>query len=92
MNIVFWLPGIFAALHIFEEFVWPGGFLDWYRRYRPEISASLTPRFVIVVNAALLAITALLGWMGPTWPRGLSLWLTLMTSLVGNAMFHLGMV
>ena len=89
MNIVFWLPFASAVLHIFEEFVWPGGFLEWYRRYRPEIASSLTPRFVIVVNAILLGATFLLGYLGPSWSRGLSLWLIIAALLGGNAVFHL---
>jgi hypothetical protein len=89
MNIVFWLPFVFAALHIFEEFVWPGGFLAWYRLYRPEFASSLTPRFAIAVNAVLLAASFLLGYLGPSWSRGLSLWLIISAILGGNAVFHL---
>ena len=31
-----WAPLVAAAAHIFEEFVWPGGFMNWYRRYHGE--------------------------------------------------------
>ncbi len=31
-----WLPLGAVMLHLLEEFVWPGGFADWYRWYRPE--------------------------------------------------------
>jgi hypothetical protein len=89
MTLVFWLPFVFAALHVFEEFAWPGGFLDWYRGYRPDIAHSLTARFAIVVNALLLGVAFALGWLGPTWSRGLSLWLILAALLGGNAVFHL---
>lgn len=76
-------------LHIFEEFVWPGKFLAWYRDYRPGIAASITPRFAIVGNAILLAAALVLGLMGPNWSRGLSLWLTLAALLAANAGFHI---
>ena len=36
MSFVFWLPALCGALHVTEEFFWPGGFLDWFRTYRPE--------------------------------------------------------
>lgn len=88
MRLVFWLPGICVALHIFEEFIWPGKFLAWYRAYRPEIATSISPRFAIVGNAVLAAAVLVLGLTGPTWSRGLSLWFILAALLAGNAIFH----
>lgn len=88
MTVIFWLPFCFAVLHIVEEFVWPGGFAEWYRSYRPTIAASFTTRFFVVFNAILLAVAFLLGWMGPMWPRGLSLWLILAALLGANGLFH----
>lgn len=85
---IFWLPGLCVALHIFEEFVWPGKFLAWYRVYRPEIAASITPRFAVSANALLVAAVVVLGFMGPAWSRGMSLWLTLAALLAANAVFH----
>lgn len=89
MKLVFWLPSIFVVLHIFEEFVWPGGFSAWFKCYRAENAISFTPIFALRVNALLIAATLVLGWMGPTWSRGASLWLTLAALLAGNALFHL---
>ena len=48
-----WLPLIAAGLHIVEEFVFPGGFTEWYRSYRRE-ARRITPRFLVIVNAGLL--------------------------------------
>lgn len=90
---VYWLPATCVALHVFEEFAWPGGFLAWYRRYRPEFAASLTVRFVVVVNALLILLTLWLGWFGPAASRGVSAWLALMAGLACNGVFHVcGMV
>ena len=89
MTIVFWLPAICALLHITEEFVWPGGFSDWFRSYRPENALSFTPRFALRINALLIAVTVELGWMGPESSIGVSLWLTLAALLAGNALFHI---
>lgn len=88
-QLIFWLPGVCAMLHITEEFIWPGKFLAWYRDYRPQIAVSITPRFAVVGNTILLAAAILLGVMGPTWSRGLSLWLILAALLAGNAVFHI---
>lgn len=49
-----WAPLAAACCHIFEEFVWPGGFAEWYRRYRQDASR-ITPRMLVIVNVALLA-------------------------------------
>jgi hypothetical protein len=40
-----------VILHIFEEFVYPGGFVAWYRRYRVDASR-ITTRFLVIINAA----------------------------------------
>ena len=88
MNYFYWLPLLCVLLHFGEEFVWPGGFLAWYRAYRPEFAASLTVRFVVVVNGLLILFTAWIGWFGPTAARGVSAWLTVMAGLAANGVFH----
>ena len=45
MTWIWWGPLIVAALHISEEFVFPGGFAEWDRMYRRNILASITRRF-----------------------------------------------
>ena len=40
-----------ASVHIFEEFVFPGGFPAWYRTYRAA-PTRITPRFLVIVNLA----------------------------------------
>lgn len=89
MNVIFWLPAICVALHVTEEFFWPGGFSAWFRDYRPENALSFTPRFAFWINALLVAATLVLGWMGPMWSRGPSLWLTIAAILGGNAVLHI---
>ena len=55
---VWWAPLAAAGLHIAEEFVWPGGFGDWDRAYRPAIRQSITPGLHVVVNVLLLYLRA----------------------------------
>lgn len=86
---IFWAPAICAALHIFEEFAWPGGFAAWFRVYRPETAVSFTPTFAVLVNAFLLFVAFVAGWFGPMWDRGLSLLLILSAVLAFNGLFHL---
>jgi len=81
-----WAPLASASAHILEEFVVPGGFAEWYRRYRPETAASFTPRFAALVNGALLAVCLALPFVGG--PRGVALWLTIAALLCANGCFH----
>jgi len=86
---VLWLPCACVVLHIFEEFVWPGGFLAWHRSYRPELGESITPRFAVIANLVLVVGTVVLGLMGASWSRSLSLWFVLAALLAANAIWHI---
>jgi hypothetical protein len=83
-----WAPLIAATLHIFEEFVWPGGFSEWYHRYQPSVALSFTPRFAVVINGILLLACLGAALQGPT-PQGVALWLTVVAILLGNVGFHI---
>ena len=52
--LVSWLPLVAVALHLVEEFAWPGGFADWYRDYRPERAASGLATAGMLVRAAVI--------------------------------------
>ena len=85
---LFWFPLLAAALHIFEEFVWPGGFAAWYRWYRPDLAPTVTVRFLVTVNLALLFACVAIGVDGPS-KFGAALFLTITSLLFGNGVFHL---
>ena len=105
MSWLWWAPLGAAALHIVEEFFYPGGFAAWDREYRPDISASITPGLHVVVNTLLLIACALVGMSGmgngtavvggvrlrSAIPAGLSVasWLALAALLFSNALWHL---
>ena len=87
MNVFSWAPMGAAGLHIFEEFVYPGGFAEWDRHYRPGFRASITPRFHLIINGLLLLLCYDVGAMGGT-PIGIAGWLAVMALLFGNAVWH----
>ena len=105
MSWLWWAPLGAAALHIGEEFVYPGGFAAWDRMYRPAIAGSITPGLHVVVNALLLFACASVGISGmpgaaivvggtrfrSSVPASLSapVWLGLAALLFSNAIFHL---
>lgn len=101
---LWWAPLGAAALHIGEEFLYPGGFASWDREYHPAIKRSITPSLHLVVNGLLLAACVSVGISGipgaaivvgdlrfqsPV-PASLSVpaWLTLAALLFSNDVFH----
>jgi hypothetical protein len=76
-----------AAAHVFEEFVFPGGFRAWYARYRPETAVSFTTTFAVGINALFLVVCSLPLLSVPS-PQAIALWLTLAAVVFGNAVFH----
>lgn len=85
--LLFWTPLIAASLHIVEEFGVPGGFMKWYRRVRPEIASSITPRFLIIMNVLLLILCYDVGAMA-TKSYGPLLWLGIAALLAANGVWH----
>ena len=81
-----WAPLVAAILHMTEEFVYPGGFAAWYRRYRVEASR-ITPRFLVIINGALLVACVNLALLGRTLP-GAVYWLTIATLMCSNGIWH----
>ncbi|MFN8177527.1 MAG: HXXEE domain-containing protein [bacterium] len=84
---LFWAPLVAALAHIFEEFVFPGGFAAWDREFRPALRASITPRLHVVVNALLVLLCVSVGIDAPT-PLGVPMWLAVAALLASNAIFH----
>ena len=81
-------PLIAASLHVFEEFVYPGGFKEWYASYRPDIASSLSVRYLVIINAIMLAVCALIAVAGPS-PNGAANWFVITSILFWNAIFHI---
>ena len=88
MNWLFWAPLVAAISHIIEEFVYPGGFSDWYIKYRPNIKKSVSKRFLILINVGLLILCYDVGALGPS-QFGILAWLVVMALLGSNGIWHL---
>jgi hypothetical protein len=83
-----WLPLCAVTLHIVEEFLWPGGFGDWYRSYRPERASSVTTSFLVRINALFVAMAAFAGLLGFR-PYGVAVWLVVAGIAAANGAFHI---
>lgn len=82
-----WAPLGAAVAHIFEEFVWPGGFKSWYQRYRGANSAKITPRFLFVINAALLGACINAALIADD-SIGAVYWIGICALLASNGLWH----
>jgi hypothetical protein len=88
-SMIDWFPWtllVAATLHICEEFVWPGGFMQWYRKYRAD-GSGVTARFLIIVNAVLLIVCCNIGFLGRK-EAGINYWLGIAALLFSNACWH----
>ncbi|HMC54806.1 MAG TPA: HXXEE domain-containing protein [Gemmatimonadaceae bacterium] len=83
-----WLPFVAIALHMTEEFVWPGGFGDWYRNFPPGRTARVSTRFLVIINLVFVALAVLPPMLGAN-SRGYAYWLLVAAIAVANGVFHL---
>jgi len=83
--LLLWAPLIAASLHVFEEFVGPGGFRRWYRRYRGG-ARTVSRRVLVLINTGLLA-TLLEGALAGSTPFGPVLLLTFSAALLGGTSY-----
>jgi Protein of unknown function with HXXEE motif len=90
MILLAWSLAAAACLHIFEEFVYPGGFKAWWQAYRPDVAGSVSNRFLVFTNV-LLVVSAIAVALAVQAPRGngVAAWLTLAALLFSNALFHI---
>ena len=90
MSLLNWSLTGAASIHIFEEFVFPGGFKVWWRFYRPDIAGSVSNRFLVFINVLLIAFSVNVA-LAMNAPRGngVAAWLTLAVLLASNAIFHI---
>jgi len=88
LALIRWLPLIAIGLHLIEEFVWPGGFAEWFRWYRPERASSVTTRFLVRINALFVAMALLAGVLGFS-RYGVAMWLVVASIAATNGLFHL---
>lgn len=87
-SIFLWLPALAVAAHLIEEFVWPGGFPDWYRHYPPGYVTTVSTRFLIIVNLVFIALALLPPVLGAS-PRGFAIWTVVAAIAAANGVFHL---
>ena len=93
VSLVFLLPITFG-LHVFEEFIFPGGGSDWFKRYRPQYAGAYTESYFFKVNAFPLVLSVLVSlgsfdYRGAFSFFGIRAWLAFLFFQALNAVFHL---
>ena len=86
-SIFLYLPALAIAAHLFEEFVWPGGFARWYREYPPGYSATVSTRFLVLINALFVGLALIPPVLGTT-ARGFAYWAVVALIAGANGLFH----
>lgn len=83
---IFWAFVGAAVIHIEEEFLSPGGFLDFMKKFNPKIALHATKRLSIIVNSLflLLCITGAI-----VASRSLVFSLSVASLLFINALMHI---
>lgn len=87
-GLIAWSLFAAIAVHELEEFAWPGGFRAWYISYSPHVEASMTRRFLLGINALMLAAAALSA-IYFTSPTMRLLWLAVGSCVGINGLWHL---
>jgi hypothetical protein len=93
VSLVFFLPTAFG-LHVFEEFIFPGGASDWFKTYRPQYADAYTPSYFFKINALSLVASVLVcfgafDYRGRFSSGGIRAWLAFVSLQGFNAVYHI---
>jgi hypothetical protein len=93
VSLIMLLPITFGC-HVIEEFIFPGGFIEWNKSYRPHFAGAMTTSFLFRVNAIPLGVSVLttlgaFNYMGGYSRGGICSWLAFMSILAFNAIYHI---
>jgi hypothetical protein len=75
-------------MHVTEEFLFPGGFIEWYKEFRPALAAGIKPGYIVWINALMIGICNVSLYLGPT-VHGATIWYTVAAIGAINACFHI---
>jgi hypothetical protein len=76
-----------AIVHVVEEFLYPGGFMDVMKRFNPQFTPFVTVRFAVIINGLFLLLCVLAAIVGR---NNLVFSLSVASLLFINALVHIG--
>lgn len=84
VNLLLWALPIALSLHVFEEFIFPGGLMQWMRAYKPNPKSGF---YIFVENAAAIVVTLVLA-LRPT-HIGLRIYAAIVAIMAANSVSHI---
>jgi hypothetical protein len=86
MRSIFWIFFLASLVHLGEEYFFPGGFMQFMRRFNPRWAAAVNVPFAVIVNSAFLVLVLAGAWLGES---ALLFSLSIAALLFINGMIHL---
>lgn len=75
-------------LHVTEEFLFPGGFIEWYKEFRPPKTVGVQPNYLVWINTLMIGVCTLPFYFGDT-KQGVSIWYCIAAIAAINACLHM---
>src|ERR1700744_111484 len=75
-------------LHVTEEFLFPGGFIEWYQELVPSKAAGVRPGYLVWINTLMIGVCVLPVSFGET-SHGIGVWYAVAAIAGINACFHI---
>src|ERR1700744_3577977 len=75
-------------LHVTEEFLYPGGFIEWYQEWIPSRTKGIRPGYLVWINTLMIGVCVIPAALGAS-ERGAGVWFTVAAIAAANASFHL---
>ena len=74
-------------LHVTEEFLYPGGFIEWYQEWIPSRTKGVRPGYLVWINTLMIGVCVIPAALGAS-ERGVGVWFTVAAIAAANAIFH----
>jgi hypothetical protein len=75
--------------HVTEEFLFPGGFIEWYKEFRPALADGIKPGYIVWINSLMIGVCILPVYFGPVRHGGINVWYCVAAIAAVNACFHI---
>ncbi len=86
-NLSILLPAA-IMLHVTEEFLFPGGFSEWYNEFVPSKTSKVKTGYLVWINTLMIGVCILPVYFGETL-HGASVWYYVAAIAAINACFHI---
>jgi hypothetical protein len=75
-------------LHVTEEFLFPGGFIEWYQELIPSKAKGTRPGYLVWINTLMIGVCVIPVALGVS-TRGVNIWYCVAAIAGINAIFHI---